>query len=106
MPRTVSSLLLRACLLFAGGLCAFTATALETVRVGFQQSGGSTEFGQPEIQNFDRQAASSIGFQPNIVRFEVPVNDTLLMGCVNGRADLFQNLKDLFHRELDRKSVV
>ncbi|HMV39498.1 ABC transporter substrate-binding protein [Plasticicumulans sp.] len=39
MPRTVSSLLLRACLLFAGGLCAFTATALETVRVGFQQSG-------------------------------------------------------------------
>src|SRR5689334_10069963 len=52
-----------------------------------------------EVEDLHGVAAALIGFEPDVVRFEVTVDDALLMRLLHSRTNLFKNIE----RPSDRK---
>src|SRR5678815_307250 len=50
------------------------------------------QLGDTEVQYLDAISAQLIGFEPDVVRLQISVNDPLLMRFVNRRANLLQNV--------------
>ena len=51
------------------------------------------ELGDTKIEHLHGIAAALIWFEPDIVGFEIAVDDALAVGFVDGRADLFEDIE-------------
>ena len=59
------------------------------------------EFRDAKIQHLDAITTETVWLQPDVVRFQIAMNDALLVGFMYGRANLFQNV----YRPVERQAL-